>query len=71
VQQQAWLVVVWADGERERVEDYPPWTAVASLREGEYVEDDGPHRGRYTATWLSRAAGEAKWAELGVTRADF
>ncbi|MFE7408821.1 hypothetical protein [Isoptericola sp. NPDC057559] len=71
VQQQVWLVVVWADGERERVEDYPPWSVVASIRAGEYVEDDGPHRGRYTVTWLPEVESEAMRAELGVTPADF
>ena len=33
--EQVWLLVSWADDSRERIfEDYPPWTAVAELREG-------------------------------------
>ena len=38
VQQWVWLVVVWADGKKERaVEDYPPWTYVREIWDGKFI----------------------------------
>jgi hypothetical protein len=52
-QQWVWFIVVWADGERERLfEDYPPWTAVAEIRSGVFVWESGPHKGEYAVGWL-------------------
>lgn len=32
-QEQVWLLVTWAGGQRERIEeDYPPWTSVEELQ---------------------------------------
>jgi hypothetical protein len=73
VQQWVWLVVVWADGEKERaVEDYPPWTYVREIWDGEFIWPyPGPRNGEYTVEWLPDDEREAKWAELGITLADF
>jgi hypothetical protein len=73
VQQWVWLVVVWADGEKERAqEDYPPWTYVREISDGEFVWPyPGPRGGAYTVEWLADEEREAKWAELGITLDDF
>ncbi|MDO8144055.1 hypothetical protein [Isoptericola sp. 178] len=72
IQQCVWFLVVWADGVKEPpFEDYAPWTAVEEIRAGTFAWEDGPHRGTYAATWLPRAQGEARWAELGITLDDF
>jgi hypothetical protein len=72
IQQQVWLVLVWADGEREPIiEDYPPWSVVAEINDGVFTWDDGPHSGTYSAAWLPEGQREAKWTELGLSSADF
>ena len=73
VQQRVWLVVVWADGEKERAEeDYPPWTYVREIWDGTFSWPyPGPRSGEYTVEWLPDDEREAKWAELGVTLNDF
>ena len=73
VQQWVWLVVVWADGAKERAEeDYPPWTWVREIWSGEFVwPGAGPRGGSYAVDWLADEAREAKWVELGITLADF
>ncbi|MFD7312272.1 hypothetical protein, partial [Promicromonospora sp. NPDC059942] len=72
IQQQVWLTVVWADGEQDVYADQPPWDGVVpSIRAGEFNEDEEPHRGRYTVTWLSGAEREAKLAELDLTPPDY
>jgi hypothetical protein len=72
VQQQVWLVVVWADGEREpSIEDYPPWSVVTEIKAGTFTWDHGPRSGTYTATWLPEAESVAKRDELGIGPNDF
>ena len=73
VQQRVWLVVVWADGQKERAEeDYPPWTYVREISEGVFVWPyPGPRSGEYQVEWVADDQPEAKWAVLGVTLADF
>jgi hypothetical protein len=73
VQQCVWLVVVWADGEKEpEVEDYPPWTVAQGIWNGVFVWDDpGPRGGEYTVEWVPEKRSRARWAELGVTLDDF
>jgi hypothetical protein len=73
VQQCVWLVVVWADGEKEpAVEDYPPWAVVQEIWNGAFVwEDPGPRGGEYTVEWLPGEERQTCWAALGVTPHDF
>lgn len=73
LQQWVWLVVVWADGEKERAEeDHPPWTYVREIRDGTFSWPyPGPRGGDYTVEWLPDDEREAMWAELGVTLDDF
>ena len=73
IHQWVWLVVVWADGEKERpVEDYPPWTYVREIWDGEFIWPyPGPRSGEYSVEWLPDSEREAKWAELGTTLDDF
>lgn len=70
-----WLVVVWADGVKERaVEDYPPWSYVAEMRAGyfEWVGGAGQDReGRYDIEWVPSERAEAERERLGITREDF
>lgn len=41
-----WLVVVYADGTRERSrEDYPPWTYVTEMPDGYFVWEDAVRYG--------------------------
>ncbi|MFB8229949.1 hypothetical protein [Cellulosimicrobium sp. NPDC055967] len=70
-----WLVVVWDDGAKERaVEDYPPWTYVAEMRDG-YLEWEGGRgsrrTGRYEIEWVDRDRATAERARLGIRREDF
>jgi hypothetical protein len=72
IQQQVWLLVVWADGEREAsIEEYPPWTVVTEIKAGIFRWDDAPRSGTYSAAWLPEAEGEAKRTELGISSNDF
>ena len=73
VQQWVWLVVVWADGQKERAEeDYPPWTYVREIWDGVFVwPGPAPRGGEYTAEWLPDDERAATWDELGVTLDDF
>jgi hypothetical protein len=69
-----WLIVVWADGVRERsTEDYPPWTYVAEMRNGYFAwEEDGPREGRrYDFAWLPATEAHEQRERLGITAADF
>ncbi|GAA1987766.1 hypothetical protein GCM10009718_26590 [Isoptericola halotolerans] len=73
IQQNVWIVVVWADGggREHSFEDYPPWTVVSEIRGGSFSWDDGPRSGTYTATRLPDAEADARWAELEITPDDF
>lgn len=72
IQQQVWLYITWADGEQDVYADEPPWNGIVpSIRAGEFVDEDGPREGHYTATWLSAAESAAKWAELELNPPDF
>jgi hypothetical protein len=73
LQQWVWLVVVWADGAKERAEeDYPPWTYVREIQDGTFSwPHPGPRGGDYTVEWLPGDERGAMWAELGVTLDDF
>lgn len=73
MQDWVWMIVVWADGDREDpIEDYPPWSYVSEVRSGVFVhEGPGPRRGEYVVEWLPADASEAQWASLGVRPEDF
>ena len=73
MQDWVWLLVVWADGDRELpLEDYPPWSAVAELRSGVFAHDaPGPRHGEYGVERLDPAAAAARWAALGIRVEDF
>lgn len=68
-----WLVVVWADGTKERaVEDYPPWTYVREIWDGVFVwERPAPLGGEYTVEWVPDHERDARWQELGITLDNF
>ena len=68
-----WLIVVWADGTRERSrEDYPPWTYVAEMSDGYFVwEEDSARDGRYDFAWLSPSDAAEQRARLGIQPDDF
>ena len=68
-----WIVVVWADGDKQRaIEDYPPWTVVRDLDEGTFTWEEGDSRdGTYEVTWLPVEEREAVRAAVGVTPDDF
>ena len=74
-QPQVWLVVVWADGTKQRaVEDYPPWSHVRELDAGRLEWIEGPDRtrhGTYEARWLSESEAKLVRESLGITLADF
>lgn len=64
--QQVWLLLTWADGQRERIfEDYPPWTAVEELRKGVF-HWDGERAGDYVATWAEGTERDRLWSEVGI-----
>jgi hypothetical protein len=70
-----WLVVVWVDGVKERaVEDYPPWSYVAEIRQG-YLEWLGTSRtdraGRYQIEWVAPEQAHAERERLGIRPEDF
>lgn len=69
-----WLVVVWADGVKERaVEDYPPWSYVAEIRQG-YVEWLGwgsDRAGRFEIEWVPPGQAHAERERLGIRIEDF
>lgn len=68
-----WLIVVWADGKRERsTEDYSPWTYVAEMKAGRFEWTGGGHRdGVFDFEWLSPDEAHRVRAELNVTPDDF
>lgn len=70
-----WLVVVWADGTKEpSVEDYPPWSYVAEMRDGFLDWQDGRNRerwGRYEIRWVARELALAERERLGIYLRDF
>ena len=67
-----WLVIVWANGDREApIEDYPPWSIVKEIQDGALTWDDGDHRGTYSAEWLPADQSQATWAALGISPGDF
>ena len=62
-----WLLVTWADGRRERIdEDYEPWTWVAELLSGHFVWDRGSARVNFTAEWLTGAERDDAWQKYGI-----
>jgi hypothetical protein len=67
-----WLVVLWADGVKERaVEAYPPWSYVAEIRQG-YLEWLGASRaGRYQIEWVAPEHAHAERERLGIRPEDF
>lgn len=73
MQQWVWLVVVWADGEKEWAEeDYPPLSSVREIGDGVFEwPHAGPRSGSYDVAWVPEDEIEARWAELGVTLEDF
>lgn len=68
-----WLIVVWADGMRERsTEDYPPWTYVAEMKQGFFEWADGGSRdGRYDFVWLSPDDAQAMRGQLDIKPENF
>lgn len=70
-----WLVVVWADGTKEpSVEDYPPWSDVADMREGFLDWQDGRNRERWGRDEIQSVTRELALAErerLGIHLRDF
>jgi hypothetical protein len=67
-----WLLIVWADGDRERpVEDYPPWSIVREIQAGRLTWEDGDHAGVYRVEWVPGDEREAAWRELGISLDDF
>lgn len=68
-----WLIVVWADGTRERSrEDYAPWSYVAEMVDGVFVWEEGSSRdGRYEFTRLPAAQAASERLRLGIQPSDF
>jgi len=70
-----WLVVVWTDGTKEpSVEDYPPWSYVAEMREGFLDWHDGHDRERwgcYEVQWVTHELALAERERLGIRLRDF
>jgi hypothetical protein len=70
-----WLVVVWADGTKERaVEDYPPWTYVTELGQGYFDWEGGRDRergGRYDVEWVRPELAGTERERLGIRSEDF
>lgn len=68
-----WYIVIWSDGEREpSTEDYPPWSAVAEMRDGFLdVQGTAARDGRYDFSWLGADAATRERARLGVSAEDF
>ena len=75
LQWDVWLVVVWADGTKERaVQDYPPWAYVTEMKAGFLDWVDGPteaHHQRYDIQFLSPEEGRTARDRLGIVLADF
>ena len=68
-----WFIVVWANGDREPLdEDYPPWTVVREMSSGTFSwEEDDAHRGEYTVEWLPEEARQKALVALGIRPEDF
>ncbi len=75
LQWNVWLVVVWADGTKERaVEEYPPWEYVAEMKAGfiNWVDSPTAERNqRYDVRFLPPEEGRAARHHLGIVSADF
>lgn len=74
IQPCVWLVVVWADGTKERFrEDYPPWTYVREIWDGRFEWEGSNHRPAtdFTARWVPRDLAPETWARLGIGLDDF
>jgi hypothetical protein len=66
-QERVWLLVTWADGRRERIdEDYEPWIAVKELREGHFRWDSHQGEVDYTAEWLRGDERDRLWQAYGI-----
>ncbi|WP_431784996.1 hypothetical protein [Microbacterium maritypicum] len=68
-----WYVVIWPNGTREpSTEDYPPWSAVAEMRNGYLdVQGAGARDGRYDVSLLDADEAVAERMRLGVSTRDF
>ena len=68
-----WFIVVWADGDREPLdEDYPPWTVVGEMLSGTFSRGhDDAHGGSYTVDWLPEEARHETLSALGIRPEDF
>jgi hypothetical protein len=67
-----WLVIVWANGTRERpIEDYPPWTIVNEIQGGILSWGEGDHQGTYDVEWVPDSQRQEVRAVLGISRDDF
>lgn len=65
--ERVWLLVTWADGRRERIEeDYQPWISVAELREGHFVWQSPGGEVDFEAEWLSGAERDRAWESYGI-----
>lgn len=68
MQERVWLRVTWIDGRREELlEDYPPWTSVADLREGHFVWPDLHGDIDFKTRWLTGADQQQAWRQWGIT----
>jgi hypothetical protein len=65
-----WLVVVWADGTRERSrEDYPPWTYVTEMTDGYFTWEESDVR--YDFRWLPASEAQSQRDALGIKSEHF
>jgi hypothetical protein len=66
---------MWVDGVKElSVEDYPPWTYVAEMREGYINWQDGERSdrfGRYEIEWVAPDEALRARDRIGIRPEDF
>ena len=66
-QERVWLLITWADGRRERIEeDYPPWTLVNELRAGmlRWIVDQ--RQVDFQVVWLGGDQATEAWRQYGI-----
>ena len=65
--ERVWLLITWADGRRERIEeDYPPWTSVEELRAGFLRRSVDGRQVQFEAVWLYSERATEAWHFYGI-----
>lgn len=66
-QERVWLLITWADGRRERIEeDYPPWTSVKELHAGVLRWTVDGRQVQFKAVWLDGEQATEAWHRYGI-----